>query len=301
MSDSRLLSSFNTSTPGWMRRMRAHLPRLQRGRAPNNRSLVDEDGLWTDNASVYTVSTVVAGGDYSYYDDDDFSQRPSLSRRASLSTLCTLTPEALQPRQPQGPSGTTGEKPKKANVGPYPSPSAEFHKVLLAAEKGDAQSQVAIGNRYRHAQGIPRDDKKALAWFSRAAEQGDAEGQFMVGHMYFCGFGVKKNDKLSVEWFRKAAEQGHAAGEYQLGNSYLYGQGIERDYDTSLYWREKSANQGYPYAQASLGTMYMLGYPFGVDLDRAIYWYGKAADQDFADTKTTLKELLKQKAKRNKK
>ena len=55
--------------------------------------------------------------------------------------------------------------------------------------------------------GVPKNDKAAVKWYTKAAEQGLAEAQFVLGTMYADGIGVPENDKTAVKWYTKAAEQ----------------------------------------------------------------------------------------------
>ena len=79
-----------------------------------------------------------------------------------------------------------------------------------AAEKGDVQAQLNLGEMYRTGEGVAQDYKEAAAWFRKAADQGLAQAQYDLGLMYHEGKGVAKDDKEAAAWFRKAADQGHA-------------------------------------------------------------------------------------------
>ncbi|MEO6184637.1 MAG: hypothetical protein ABIP71_16345, partial [Verrucomicrobiota bacterium] len=58
---------------------------------------------------------------------------------------------------------------------------------------------------------------KALQSNKDKAESGDAYGQFRMGERFRDGEGVPKDEKLAREWFSKAAEQGHADAKKELG------------------------------------------------------------------------------------
>ena len=40
-----------------------------------------------------------------------------------------------------------------------------------------------------------------------ASEQGDVDAQFYLGEMYYYGQGVKKDSREAVKWYTKAAQQ----------------------------------------------------------------------------------------------
>jgi TPR repeat protein len=56
--------------------------------------------------------------------------------------------------------------------------------------------------------------------FLKAAEQGDAEAQLQVGEMYYKGQGVTQNYNTAAEWYEKAGKEGYT----RLGNMYYFGQ-----------------------------------------------------------------------------
>ena len=96
----------------------------------------------------------------------------------------------------------------------------EFEAILNAAEQGDAKAQHNLGNKYRHGEGVARDDTEAVKWYRKAAEQGYAEAQFYLGVAYRDGKGVPKNVLEAVKWYRKAAEQGLARAQHYLASEY---------------------------------------------------------------------------------
>src|SRR5258708_4760765 len=56
-----------------------------------------------------------------------------------------------------------------------------------AAEKGDAQADVKIGDMYRDGEGVKEDDAEALKWYQKAMDLGDLEGESEVGAFYYQG------------------------------------------------------------------------------------------------------------------
>lgn len=59
-------------------------------------------------------------------------------------------------------------------------------------------------------------DEKIIPFIQRAADQGDAEAAMTLGECYMKGEGVEKNEEEALAWFRKAAElrsKGTAATE----------------------------------------------------------------------------------------
>ena len=50
----------------------------------------------------------------------------------------------------------------------------------------------------------------------KKAEAGDAKAQFLLGACYYEGEGVEKDEKEAVKWYTKSAEQGNAGAKKQL-------------------------------------------------------------------------------------
>ena len=52
--------------------------------------------------------------------------------------------------------------------------------------------------------GLPKGEKKGLAWIRKAAEAGCITAQAQLGSLYARGGGVAKDEQQTVEWYRKA-------------------------------------------------------------------------------------------------
>jgi thiol-disulfide isomerase/thioredoxin len=87
-------------------------------------------------------------------------------------------------------------------------------ELLDAAEQGDPEAQVRLGDLYQRGDGVPENDAEAVAWYLRAAGQGYADAQFRLGFVYSNGEGVSPDEVESLGWFRRAAEQGYADAQF---------------------------------------------------------------------------------------
>jgi TPR repeat protein len=67
---------------------------------------------------------------------------------------------------------------------------------------------------------VSRDDPiaayKSVAWHQKKAEQGNAKAQFALGWKYEHGIGIPKDVGKAVEWYRLAAEQGDTSAQNAL-------------------------------------------------------------------------------------
>lgn len=80
----------------------------------------------------------------------------------------------------------------------------------FSAERGDANSQFFMGQRYEEGDGgVPQDLHRALQWYRRAAEQGHGPAQYKLGEFHERGLGgLSPQPELARKWYRKAAENG---------------------------------------------------------------------------------------------
>ncbi|KAF9399846.1 hypothetical protein BGX21_005530 [Mortierella sp. AD011] len=83
---------------------------------------------------------------------------------------------------------------------------------LKAAKKDNVHAQRALGLLHYNL----RDHPTAKAWIKKAADQGDAEALVTLGNMYLKGLGVTKDFLKATELFREAANRGDATGADSL-------------------------------------------------------------------------------------
>ncbi|WP_083006951.1 SH3 domain-containing protein [Halomonas sp. GT] len=146
----------------------------------------------------------------------------------------------------------------------------------LAADNGLADAQVRLAELYL-LERLDGDSGSAAQWFERAAEAGNAAAQFQLGLLYLEGEGVDENAELAARWFELAAEQGHVAAQNNIGSLYETGRGVEQSYNRAFEWYERAAKQNDPFAQNNLGAMHARGH--GVERNHAwaVFWFVMAA------------------------
>jgi len=168
--------------------------------------------------------------------------------------------------------------------------SEQFNDLKLKADKGDPKAQCAIALRYLFGhKGTPRDEAKAINWYSKAANQGYTIAQIGLGDCYMDGWGVLKNEAEAIKWYSKAANLGDSDAQRTLGDCYLNGKGVPKNKVDAMKWYCKSADQGNVTTQAMLGYFYATGeYSNGtnetfpkneVNQIEAVKWWRKAAEQ----------------------
>ena len=97
---------------------------------------------------------------------------------------------------------------------------------------------------YDDGDGVPKDYQKAAQLFRLAAEQGDIEAQINIGDMYYYGDGVPLDYNEAVKWFRLSAEKGNSDAQYRLGFMYADGYGVIEDNVYALMWWYIASSNG---------------------------------------------------------
>ena len=150
-----------------------------------------------------------------------------------------------------------------------------FDLIKDKAEKGDAESQYAMGLFCLYDQEKPDNHKEAEKWLRLAAEQGHCEAQFSLGELYLFGQEAEINCKEAIFWLKQSAATGNPTHQLRLGYAYF----SDGDYYEAEKWIRSSAEQGERDAQVSLGTMYLHGMGVIKDEEKAIKWFKMAAKQ----------------------
>lgn len=76
---------------------------------------------------------------------------------------------------------------------------------LPAAEQGDVDAQVIVGEIYERGLGVAPDFAAAAQWYRVAADAGSRRAQVNLGHLYEQGLGVVADPRVALEWYARAA------------------------------------------------------------------------------------------------
>uniref|UniRef100_A0AC34FVA0 MYND-type domain-containing protein n=1 Tax=Panagrolaimus sp. ES5 TaxID=591445 RepID=A0AC34FVA0_9BILA len=147
--------------------------------------------------------------------------------------------------------------------------------------------------------GMPEEIRQS---YDKLAQSLPGIGDILKGHQYLLGNGVQKDYKKAVEYFTKAANMGFPEGMYNLANLYHDGNGLKQDYKESMKWYLKAANskasditgsKGIAEAQHAIGYNYEEGIGVKKDFQKAAEWYEKAVQLGFAPSANNLGSLYK--------
>jgi uncharacterized protein len=75
-----------------------------------------------------------------------------------------------------------------------------FRKFQIAAEQGNPNANIKLGNMYDGGLGVTQDFKEAIRFYKIAARQGHQLGFIFVGAMYENGQGVERNLREAARW-----------------------------------------------------------------------------------------------------
>ena len=95
-------------------------------------------------------------------------------------------------------------------------PAEKIDSLRIAAEQGDAASQLALGMEYFNGVNRTVNRTAAVLWFRRAAAQGSSEAWYNLGMALKLGDGAEKSDYEAFQSFEKAASGGVDAAKMEL-------------------------------------------------------------------------------------
>ncbi|MGV2980921.1 tetratricopeptide repeat protein [Camelimonas sp. ID_303_24] len=124
------------------------------------------------------------------------------------------------------------------------SPKLAASLLEKAAERGQAPAQYRIARLYEKGAGVPKDARRARAWYARAADQGNVRAMHNLAVMYADGSLGSTDYKAAASWFRKAAERGLADSQYNLGVLLARGLAGETNPTEAWTWFDIGARSG---------------------------------------------------------
>jgi len=139
----------------------------------------------------------------------------------------------------------------------------DFNRALQLirplAQSSNPFAQWLLGDMYKDGEGLPKDMKMALDWWTKAASKGLADAQLSLGDSYAAGQGVPENWSEAVKWWREAANQNLPRAQTGLGLALYSGHGVQEDKAEAAKWFRKAADAGQTQSQAMLSRMYAFG------------------------------------------
>ena len=95
-------------------------------------------------------------------------------------------------------------------------------------------------------EGLPKNLRKALYWYTLGAIDGDFVAQCNLALMHYYGEGdVERNRWLAYKWFIPAAAQGDGQAMTYLGQMRVNGEIVEKDEDAAARWFRRAKRDGW--------------------------------------------------------
>ena len=161
----------------------------------------------------------------------------------------------------------------------------EGGRALLerAAAAGDGPGARVLGETYLSAWGGALDPARGEQYLRLAVSKGDAKAAFELGELLYAGQGLPKNEKEAVALITQAAEAGYDVAQTMLGVLRLtaYSSGLTNSPEEALHWLERAAAQGEQQGMYYLGLFYAeMGERAGLrDVPKGIDLFRRCAEQ----------------------
>ena len=88
---------------------------------------------------------------------------------------------------------------------PKPLPR-DIPSLKELAEKGDAEAQFQLAEKYYYGEGIEKDRAQSFKWASRSAAQNNPKAQYRLAWIYRQGREIAKDEDKAKALFKKSAE-----------------------------------------------------------------------------------------------
>ena len=144
----------------------------------------------------------------------------------------------------------------------------------LAADKGNADAMIQLGECYFHGRGVNEDEKEAIRLFRKLADKGNTEAMLRLAECYYGETEVVER----IKWIRKAAKKGNTEAMLQLAICYLNGGVVKKDEKEAVKWIRKAAEKGNANAMSILAGFYYEGRGVKKDEKEAEKWSRKAEE-----------------------
>ena len=152
--------------------------------------------------------------------------------------------------------------------------STEF--LSRAKDMNDATAWGLYAQALESGLGIKPNKEEAIKLYEKAALKGDALSQVKLGQYYLFGSNNIINPNQAIELFFKATKQNYGPAFRELGFCYSAGIGVERNLNQAFEYYQKAASFNDYLSFVKLGDAYYNGIGTYKDIKIALYWYKKA-------------------------
>lgn len=155
------------------------------------------------------------------------------------------------------------------------------------------EAQLKLAQIYMTGFEVPKDPKKARAWYKAANDLRHIPSRFALARMLQSGYGGDTDVKQALKLYNDAAEHGYAPAQTALANLYLEGTAVPQNMETAFMWFQQAAfnpkpDSKKPHAQLALAQMYDEGRGVKADPAKALAFYRLAAVAGHPDAQSAL-------------
>ena len=163
------------------------------------------------------------------------------------------------------------------------------------ANDGSLESQKRLAEIHAEGELGDVDFTEAFKWLLMAANQGDAESQMAVGVSYSTGQrGAGRDLKEAVRWLRKSADQDFGPAQMILGVHYSRGLGVDEDLVEAKRWLKRAESAGVVEAAGLLADLESRIRPAELTNSIGMKFRLIAAGEFMMGSRKSAKELAKQ-------
>lgn len=139
-------------------------------------------------------------------------------------------------------------------AGPRRSPfQADRSQLEQQARNGNAKAELQLALDYRDGRlGLPADPQAAAALLKQAAQRGNPDAEVLLGDAYNRGDGVARDPAAAQQLWRQAAQAGDPHAEAELGQTLINSPSLAQQSEGQNLLNQAAA-QGDPTAEAALG------------------------------------------------
>lgn len=152
--------------------------------------------------------------------------------------------------------------------------------VVSESPSEEAEEWYRKAKRYYEGDGVEKDLKQAIHWYTKAADADHTMAQLTLGLCLLLRRDSGDFDQAS-HWLGVADKKGFVPSEMMSTIADAFREG--NYYDEALYWYTKGAEQGVAEAQYKLGLNYIADIIVRTDYKKAAHWFEKADKQGYAD------------------
>ncbi len=197
-----------------------------------------------------------------------------------------------------------GEYFESGLLGGEPDSHIAFEKYMLAANAGDLQGILLVGDFLHDGNGVEKNIQEALLWYERGAKAGSKMAADRIGQIKRKAEGVIETGLLALaagegtkafHSFSCAVEMGNIPALVYLGDCYMTGKGVERNLKTAAHYYEAAAEKGSAFGKYRLGVLYMNNMGVKWNAKKARAYLTEALDGGVSKAQQALELLHKRK------